>query len=139
MYQNYFGIFCQGISFFFFLQTTRYISNEQSCLKTTGLYDDLLLLSSFLHIFYFIFSALISLVYIFQFIFLFWGNILSQVFIKNNRKVYTHTHTHIRNHRSNYQHPLDHQKKQEFQKNIYFCFIDYAKIFDCVDHNKLIS
>ena len=28
-------------------------------------------------------------------------------------------------------------KKQEFQKNIYFCFIDYAKGFDCVDHNKL--
>ena len=28
-------------------------------------------------------------------------------------------------------------KKQEFQKNIYFCFIDYAKPFDCVDHNKL--
>ena len=28
-------------------------------------------------------------------------------------------------------------KKQEFQKNIYFCFIDYAKDFDCVDHNKL--
>ena len=28
-------------------------------------------------------------------------------------------------------------KKQEFQKNIYFCFIDYAKAFDCVDHNKL--
>ena len=27
-------------------------------------------------------------------------------------------------------------KKQEFQKNIYFCFIDYAKAFDCVDHNK---
>ena len=27
--------------------------------------------------------------------------------------------------------------KQEFQKNIYFCFIDYAKAFDCVDHNKL--
>ena len=26
---------------------------------------------------------------------------------------------------------------QEFQKNIYFCFIDYAKAFDCVDHNKL--
>ena len=25
----------------------------------------------------------------------------------------------------------------EFQKNIYFCFIDYAKAFDCVDHNKL--
>ena len=29
------------------------------------------------------------------------------------------------------------QKKQEFQKNIYFCFIYYAKAFDCVDHNKL--
>ena len=28
-------------------------------------------------------------------------------------------------------------KKEEFQKNIYFCFIDYAKAFDCVDHNKL--
>ena len=30
-------------------------------------------------------------------------------------------------------------KKQEFQKNIYFCFIDYAKAFDCVDHNKSLS
>ena len=29
-------------------------------------------------------------------------------------------------------------KKQEFQKNIYFCFIDYAKAFDCVDHSKLV-
>ena len=28
-------------------------------------------------------------------------------------------------------------KKQEFQKNIYLCFIDYAKAFDCVDHNKM--
>ena len=28
-------------------------------------------------------------------------------------------------------------KKQGFQKDIYFCFIDYAKAFDCVDHNKL--
>ena len=28
-------------------------------------------------------------------------------------------------------------KKQEFQENIYFCFIDYTKAFDCVDHNKL--
>ena len=28
-------------------------------------------------------------------------------------------------------------KKQEFQKNIYFCFIDYAKAFDCVNQNKL--
>ena len=28
-------------------------------------------------------------------------------------------------------------KKKELQKNMYFCFIDYAKAFDCVDHNKL--
>ena len=47
-----------------------------------------------------------------------------------------------RDQRSNCQHPLDHQKKKkkrerEFQKNIYFCFIDYTKVFDCVDHNEL--
>ena len=29
------------------------------------------------------------------------------------------------------------EKAREFQKSIYFCFIDYAKVFDCVDHNKL--
>ena len=29
------------------------------------------------------------------------------------------------------------EKAREFQKNIYFCFIDYAKALDCVDHNKL--
>ena len=29
------------------------------------------------------------------------------------------------------------KKAREFQKNIYFCFIDYAKAFDCVDYNKL--
>ena len=29
------------------------------------------------------------------------------------------------------------EKAREFQKNIYYCFIDYAKAFDCVDHNKL--
>ena len=49
---------CLGIAFF--LQSSRYISNEQSRLKTTGLYDDLLLLSSLFHFFYFIFSAPIS-------------------------------------------------------------------------------
>ena len=38
---------------------------------------------------------------------------------------------------ANIQHPLDHQKAREFQKNIYFCFIEYVKAFDCVDHNKL--
>ena len=30
-------------------------------------------------------------------------------------------------------------KEKEFQKNIYFCFIDYAKAFDCVDHKKLLK
>ena len=29
------------------------------------------------------------------------------------------------------------EKAREFQKNIYFCFIDYIKVFDCVDHNRL--
>ena len=29
------------------------------------------------------------------------------------------------------------EKAREFQQNIYFCFLDYAKAFDCVDHNKL--
>ena len=29
------------------------------------------------------------------------------------------------------------EKSREFQKNIYFCFIDYSKAFDCVDHNRL--
>ena len=29
------------------------------------------------------------------------------------------------------------KKAREYQKNIYFCFIDYTKAFDCVDHNKL--
>ena len=38
---------------------------------------------------------------------------------------------------SNCQYPLDHQKAREFQKSIYFCFIDYDKAFDCVDHKKL--
>ena len=32
---------------------------------------------------------------------------------------------------------VESSKKWEFKKNIYFCFIDYAKAFDCVDHNKL--
>ena len=35
----------------------------------------------------------------------------------------------------NCQHPLDHQKKQEFSKNIYFCFIDYAKVFVWITTN----
>ena len=42
-----------------------------------------------------------------------------------------------RNQRSNCQICWIIKKAKEFQKNIYFCFIDYAKAFDCVDHNKL--
>ena len=42
-----------------------------------------------------------------------------------------------RNQRSNCQHPLDHGKSKRVQKNIYFCFIDYAKAFDCMNNNKL--
>ena len=41
-----------------------------------------------------------------------------------------------RNQRSNNIHWII-KKAREFQKNIYFCFTDYAKAFDCVDHNKL--
>ena len=33
--------------------------------------------------------------------------------------------------------PLDHRKSKRVPENIYFCFIDYAKAFDCVEHNKL--
>ena len=42
-----------------------------------------------------------------------------------------------RDQRSNCQSTLDHRKSKEFQKSIYFCFIDYTKDFDSVDHNKL--
>ena len=42
-----------------------------------------------------------------------------------------------RNQRSNCQHSLHHEEGKGFQKNIYFCFIDYAKAFDFVDHYKL--
>ena len=31
------------------------------------------------------------------------------------------------------------EKSKEIQKNSYFCFIDYTKAFDCVDHNKLVN
>ena len=39
--------------------------------------------------------------------------------------------------RSPKKHKQQKKKTRNFQKNIYFCFIDYAKAFDCVDHNKL--
>ena len=42
-----------------------------------------------------------------------------------------------RNQRSNCQHSLDHRERREFQKNMYFCFFNYTKASDCVNHNKL--
>ena len=42
-----------------------------------------------------------------------------------------------RNQRPNCQYLLDHRKMKRILKNVYFCFIDCAKAFDCVDHNKL--
>ena len=57
---------------------------------------------------------------------------------KRLNQLSTHTlHPRQRNQRSKCQYPLDYQKATEFQKNIYFCLIDYVKAFDCVDHNKL--
>ena len=43
----------------------------------------------------------------------------------------------FRKDRSNFQYLRDHRKSKEFQKTIYFSFIDYTKAFDYVDHNKL--
>ena len=42
-----------------------------------------------------------------------------------------------RNQRSNCQHPLNYRKSKGIPENIYFCFINYAEAFDCMDHNKL--
>ena len=50
------------------------------------------------------------------------------IFIYAHVYIPTHIHTNIR---------WIMEKARKFQKNIYFCFIDYAKAFDCVDHNKL--
>ena len=42
-----------------------------------------------------------------------------------------------RNQRTNCQHPLDDKKSKRISKNVYSCFTDHAKAFDCVDYNKL--
>ena len=42
-----------------------------------------------------------------------------------------------RNQRSNCQHPLDHRKSKRIPENIYFCFCDYDKAFECVNHNQV--
>ena len=64
-------------------------TNEQSCLKTTGLYDNLLLLSSLFQFFYFTFSALISFSLCSQFLHLFF-HVLSPAFIKCSRKAFVY-------------------------------------------------
>ena len=65
-----------------------------SCLKTTGLYDDLLLLSSLFHFFYFIFSAPISFSLCFPISpslpFFFFFDVLSQAFTKRSRKAFVY-------------------------------------------------
>ena len=55
----------------FFLHISKCVSNEQPCLKTTGLYDGLLLLYSLFHLFYFTFIIPFHLVCVFQFLSLF--------------------------------------------------------------------
>ena len=79
----------------FFIQSYRYVSNELPYLKTTGLYDDLLLLSSLFHFLYFIFRALISFtlcfpIFLSLFLIFFLKPLASVV-----EKLHTHTHTYI--------------------------------------------
>ena len=70
----------------FFRQSSRYVSNKQTCLKTTGLYEDLLLYSLF-HFFYFIFSAPISFSLCFPISSSLFFYVLYQALIKHSRKV----------------------------------------------------
>ena len=72
----------------FFLQSSRYDSNEHPCLKTTGLYADLDLLPSLFHFFYFIFRALISFSLCFPTSLLHSSVALSQAFIKCSKKAF---------------------------------------------------
>ena len=83
---------CPGIAFFFSLQSSSCVSNEQPCLKTTGLWDDLLLSSSLFHFFYFIVSAPISFSScspISPSLSLFFY-VLSQAFNKHSRKTFVY-------------------------------------------------
>ena len=76
--------------FFFFCQCSRYVSNEQPCLKTTGLYEDLL--SSLFHLYYSIFSVPISFSLCFPISpsILFLMDVLSQAFIKCSIKAFVY-------------------------------------------------
>jgi len=78
--------------FFFFFASFRYVSNEQPCLKTTELYEDLLFLSSLFHILYCTFSAPISFSLGFSVSppSLFFSNVLSQAFNKHSRKSFVY-------------------------------------------------
>ena len=65
-------------------------------------------------------------------------NILSAIHEPWNSRCSSWFSKRQRNQRSNCQHPLDHWKcKRVPEKHLFFFFIDYAKAFDCVDHNKL--
>ena len=79
----------------FFLQSCRCVSNEQPCLKTTGLYDDLLLLPNLFHFFYFILSVPTSFSLCFPispslFVAVV---VLSQAFIKCGKKAFEYIQT----------------------------------------------
>ena len=78
---------CPGIVSF--LQSSRNVSDEQPCLKTTGLYDDLSLLSSLFHFFYFIFRTSIS--------FMFSNFSIPSLFLRSFSSLYQvqYIHTHI--------------------------------------------
>ena len=84
---------CPGIAFF--LQSFRCVSNEQLWLKATGLYDDILLLSSLFHFFYFIFSDPISFSLYFPIYFFLFFDIPSQAFIKYSRKAFVYIYREI--------------------------------------------
>ena len=89
----------QVLLFFSPIQSSRYISNEQLCLKTTGLYDDPLLLSSLFYFFYVTFNASISFSLWFPispslFFFMFFLKPLSSI-VEKLSYTHTHTHTHI--------------------------------------------
>ena len=77
----------------FFPWSPRCVSKEQSVLKTTGLYEDLLLLSSLFHFFYFIFSASISFGLYFSISLS--VVVLSQAFIKHGRKAFVYIYKYV--------------------------------------------
>ena len=94
IYQNYLGIFLKNTNAqipLFSSPKLQISFNEQSCLKRTGLHDDLLLLSSLFHFFFFMFSAPVSFSLCFPIIPSPFFNVLSQAFIKCSKAfIYIH-------------------------------------------------